>query len=74
MCKMEFKKEVNGETWYNLRHIQMIITVLAVPIVLLTTWFVSWVIGAFILIWTLIGIVQIQKNYINRGMKYAPDA
>jgi len=73
MFNKVFKEERNGQTWYNLRHIQLIMGALSIPLILLLTLFVSWVLGAFILIWVLIGILQIQRLYINRGMDYAPN-
>jgi len=68
----DLKKKENGETYYNFRAIQIIITLLTTPIALTLGILIHWTIPAFIYIWLTIGIIQIQTKYINKGVKYAP--
>lgn len=68
----KLKKKQNGETYYNFRTIQILIPLIAaIPTAALAI-LIHWSIALFTAIWVIIGIIQIQKNYINKGVKYAP--
>lgn len=68
----KLKKQINGETHYNFRTIQIIVTLLAIPPAILGAIFIHWIIPVFIAIWLAIGILRIQIKFINQGEKYAP--
>lgn len=70
---LKLKKQIEGETWYNLRTIQIIIGLISIPIIAIIYLLLNWFLAAFLAIWILIGIVQIQVKWINEGELYAPD-
>lgn len=67
------KTDKDGNTWYTIRAIQIISGLIALPLIIATWIFLSWMIAIFILIWYLVGVARLEKNWTKRGYKYAPN-